>query len=356
VRRPGAQGVTRLVRSDNSAVSNGRFSLRIISITLSLVLSGGQAYVQNSDQQGSMLERPNWRESSLTVDGLTRWHRVYVPKALPEGAPVVLLLHGGLQSMRTIFAPRAGGTKEWADLAESESFLLVVPNGINEGSGDAGGDSQGWNDGRMLDSRRRADDVKFIGNLLDRIGRDYSIDRTRIYVTGASNGGMMTYRLLMEAPERFAAGVAFIANLPASSPVIRKPALPTPLMIANGTEDKVIKWAGGEILNGFGFVRSVEATVDWWVEANHARRSKPVREQLPDTEPSDGCSVLRTTYPAEKHGALVVLYALEGAGHAMPSRKHARGRACREIEGARLAWDFMKDHRRDIARASVPAR
>jgi polyhydroxybutyrate depolymerase len=321
-----------------------------------MVLSVPPVHAQNSGPEGEILQRPNWRESSLTVDGLNRWYRVYIPKSLPEGAPVVLLLHGGMQSMRTIFAARAGGTKEWADVAETENFLLVVPNGTNETNGDAGGNSQGWNDGRMPDSRNRANDVNFIENLLNRIRQGYSIDRSRIYVTGASNGGMMTYRLLIERPEQFAAGAAFIANLPADSLVIRKPPLPTPLMIANGTKDQVVKWAGGEILQGFGFVRSVEATVDWWVEANHARRSNPIREQLPDAEPADGCSVVRTTYPAEEGGAPVVLYALEGAGHAMPSRKHARGRACREIEGARLAWDFMKNHRRNAPAVSRPSR
>ena len=196
------------------------------------------------------------------------------------------------------------------------------------------------------------DDVAFLKNLLDRIGRDYSIDRARIYVTGASNGGMMTYRLLMEAPQRFAAGVAFIANLPVAGPVIRKPAWPTPLMIANGTKDPVIKWDGGEILKGHGFVRSAEATVAWWVDANHARRENPVSAYLPDTDPTDPCRVLRTTYPARENGAPVVFYALEGAGHTMPSRKHEIPDAfptrpvCRDVEGARLAWDFMKVHRR----------
>ncbi len=302
-----------------------------------------------------MLERPNWRESSLHVGELTRWYRVYVPRSLPEKAPVVLLLHGGRQSMRRIFGSGAVATKGWADVAEIEHFLLVVPNGTNEKNGETRGDRQGWNDGRIVDSpvKRDADDVTFIKNLLDRIGRGYSIDGARIYVTGASNGGMMTFRLLMEASERFAAGVAFIANLPVAGPVIRKPALPTPLMIANGTKDPVIKWDGGEILKGHGFVRSAEATVAWWVDANHARRENPGSEYLPDTDPTDPCRVLRTTYPARENGAPVVFYALEGAGHTMPSRKHEipddfpTRPVCRDIEGARLAWDFMKDHRRN---------
>merc|ERR1719461_1153480 len=39
------------------------------------------------------------------------------------------------------------------------------------------------------------DDVGFIDTLLDELEATYCIDRSRIYVTGYSNGGMMTQRL-----------------------------------------------------------------------------------------------------------------------------------------------------------------
>ncbi len=320
-----------------------------------LVLRAGQIVADNRNRpRGEILERPNWRESSLRFGQLTRWFRVYLPTSLAEKAPVVLLLHGGRQSMRRLFSSGAVATKEWADLAEAERFLLGVPNGTGA-TGDTRGDRQSWNDGRIVDSpvEPEVDDVGFIKSLLDRIDQAYSIDGSRTYVTGASNGGMMTFRLLMEAPDRFAAGAAFIANLPEAGPAIRKPALPTPLMIANGTKDPVVKWDGGEILKGHGFVRSAEATVAWWVDANHARAENPGIEYLPDTDPTDPCRVLRTTYPARENGAPVVFYALEGGGHVMPSTKHEipddfpTRPVCRDVDGARLAWDFMKNHRRE---------
>jgi poly(3-hydroxybutyrate) depolymerase len=51
-----------------------------------------------------------WHELNLQHDGLKRWFRVYHPPDLPPGAAVVVLLHGGGQSMRRIFRPRSGGT------------------------------------------------------------------------------------------------------------------------------------------------------------------------------------------------------------------------------------------------------
>lgn len=83
-----------------------------------------------------------WRESSLKVNGVERWYRFYAPPAPPKKSPVVLLLHGGTGSMRTIFDEAHGGTREWPALAERERFMLVVPNGTNGQTGNARGDRQ----------------------------------------------------------------------------------------------------------------------------------------------------------------------------------------------------------------------
>ena len=181
--------------------SSRKFS-RIISFTAVLMVFCIHSSAQDSAPTGEILALPNWRDSSLRVGEWTRLYRVYVPGSLPEETAVVLLLHGGRQSMRRIFSNGAVATSEWAEVAETESFLLVVPNGTNATTGDTRGDHQGWNDGRVVDSpvEGKADDVAFLTELLDRIERDYSIDGGRIYVTGASNGGMMTFRLLMEVP------------------------------------------------------------------------------------------------------------------------------------------------------------
>ena len=76
-----------------------------------------------------------WIESSLEVDGLTRWYRLYLPNQFPENAPVVLYLHGGTLSMRSIFNRYAGGTKEWFSLADQEGLVFLVPNGVNPETG-----------------------------------------------------------------------------------------------------------------------------------------------------------------------------------------------------------------------------
>jgi polyhydroxybutyrate depolymerase len=294
-----------------------------------------------------------WTQSSLDVDGLTRWYRVFVPDSLPGNPALVLYLHGGTLSMRSITGKFAGGTAEWIRLAETEGFLLLVPNGVNARTGDTFGNDQNWNDFRpdSASGQSDADDTHFLLTLIEEISALHGVDQDRIYVTGASNGGLMTYRLLIDLPEQFAAGAAFIANLPDPVDQIPFPASPTPLLIANGSEDPLMPWEGGVVGRDRGQVISAAETVAWWVRANQASLDRMVSRLLPDINSGDGCQVRMDVYPAAGEGAEVVFYALVGGGHTMPSIDRAGldtwltrrlvGPVCREVEGVRLAWDFF---------------
>lgn len=294
-----------------------------------------------------------WQESSLEVNGLIRWYRIYIPDPLPEKPALVLYLHGGTLSMRALFSPLVDGTDRWFSIAEEEGLVLLVPNGVNAKTGDTYGDDQNWNDLRPVPAagQTTVDDVGFLMALLDKVSDDLPIDENRIYVTGASNGGMMTYRLLIDRPDRFAAGAAFIANLPALSEGLTLPESPTPLMIVNGTEDPLMPWDGGEVGKGRGWVMSTEETVLWWVGANQADATRLNSTALPDLNLEDGCRVREDHYPAGEGGAPVLFYALVGGGHTMPSLTQPGlllklsgrilGPVCQEVEGVDLAWDFF---------------
>ena len=45
------------------------------------------------------------------------------------------------------------------------------------------------------------DDVAYVKTLIDKIKNDYCVDESRLYVTGASNGGMFAYYLVSQIPE-----------------------------------------------------------------------------------------------------------------------------------------------------------
>lgn len=299
--------------------------------------------------------RQPFQELSLESNGERHWFRVFAPPNLRPRSPAVMLLHGGTQSMRKIFERNAGGTQAWPGIAEREGFLLIAPNGTDPDTGDHRGDRQNWNDLRPQGpgGNPSTDHVRFLRNLAAWAQRTHGVDPARIYVTGASNGGMMTYRLLLEAPDVFAAGAAFIAAIPEG---VDPPATarPLPLMIANGTEDPLVKWTGGTIPRRPGVMLSAPATAEWWTRVNRTVRVART-ETLPDRDPRDGCRIHESRYAPRAGGAPLLFYRVEGGGHAMPSIAHPLregiamrrliGRACRDAEGAELAWEFLRRFR-----------
>ncbi len=108
---------------------------------------------------GAAAQAQEWRESSITINGVERWYRVYIPAALPPHAPVLLSLHGG-GSMYTV---DKGATHGWVRLTDLQRFLLVVPN-VTSKDGDSHSKRQLWNDLRSgpIKSQSTADDVSFI--------------------------------------------------------------------------------------------------------------------------------------------------------------------------------------------------
>ncbi|MGB0514574.1 MAG: alpha/beta hydrolase family esterase, partial [Wenzhouxiangellaceae bacterium] len=193
---------------------------------------------------------PGWRDDqAIDVGGETRYYRVFVPESLPSTAPAtVFVLHGGTGSMRSIMPPADVASAEWPALADRHRFILIVPNGINRNTGDAFGDDQNWNDCRdNVPGDIRGDDVAFLDALIDWSLDALGTDPTRVYFTGASNGGMMSLRMASERPEQVAAVAAFIANQPDGTECA-EPTRGVPMLLAHGTEDPLVPYAGGPVV------------------------------------------------------------------------------------------------------------
>ncbi len=257
--------------------------------------------------------------------------------------------------MRSLFSPLVDSTATWLNIAKEEGIILLVPNGTNPETGDSYGDDQVWNDLRPVGAsgQSQVDDVGFLISLLDLVATQLPVDPDQTFVTGASNGGMMTYRLLIEAPERFAAGAAYIANLPDLEDPLPEPSTRVPILIANGTADPLMPYEGGIVAKDRGLVISTQETVDWWVEMNGAEEDWKQTRILPDLNPGDNCRIREEIYPAGEGGAEVRFYSVEGGGHTLPSLDQpglfARlvspllGPVCQDADGVLLAWHFFNE-------------
>jgi polyhydroxybutyrate depolymerase len=121
----------------------------------------------------------------LVSGGGQRTFLVHRPAGEPPqaGYPLVMMLHGGFGSGEQ--AEKAYG---FDALADSEGFVVVYPDGLDR-AWNAGGDCCG------TPGREQVDDVGFLTAVIARVTELTRIDAHRRYLTGMSNGAMMTYRL-----------------------------------------------------------------------------------------------------------------------------------------------------------------
>jgi len=97
-----------------------------------------------------------------------------------------------------------------------------------------------------------------------------------------------------------------------------------------------------------GAVISTDETVRKWV-AHDGCNPRPIIEEMPDTDPGDGCRVQKFTYPNGKDGTEVVLYRIEGGGHTWPGVTPTLpafivGKVCRDINATAIILEFFKTH------------
>lgn len=275
-------------------------------------------------------------------DGIERTYYVYLPAGFGEldSLPLVMILHGGGKGNGDDVAKHFGFNR----IAYRERFIAVYPNGI---------DSR-WNDGRgkTFEGKKgleNVDDVGFLSALIDTMIVNYKVDRKRIFVTGVSNGGMMTFRLGCEITSKLSAIAPVIANIPKN--IINKcyPNSSLPVLIMNGTEDPLVPWEGGKVeflWKEMGKVVSTENSVRFWVEHNKCFED-PVTELLPDIDDEDESRVKKVTYKNKDTHIEVVLYAIVGGGHNIPGGntpdiKLIIGNKNNDINAAEVIWNFFK--------------
>ena len=267
-------------------------------------------------------------DRELVHDGTIRSYEIHGPATGP--APALLVLHGG--------GGRGWQIRRHAEFTLAEQgWVTIYPDALD----------RLWNDGRHAlagGPLRRTDDVGFLRRLLGGLAAEGRIDPARIYVTGISNGGAMTQRLLCEAPELVAGAAVVAMNFPVGLDCPDGPAVP--MLFLLGTEDPLVPYAGGPVSVGRrdrGAVRPAADTFAFYARRN---RCAGTRETLlPDTDPGDGTRVRRVEHTGCTRP--LVAYVIEGGGHTWPGRapplliRAFVGRASRDIDGTRVIQELF---------------
>ncbi len=285
-------------------------------------------------------------ETFRQSNGTERSYYLHLPYGFDakKHYPLVLILHGGGKGDGGTAAKYLG----FDAVADREGFVALYPNGINAQ----------WNDGRGTNLRGTdlagIDDVAYLSELIRYMHKRYGTDPRNVFVTGASNGGMMTLRLGCEIAPQLTAVAPVIANIPKNIIGQCRPGKPLPVLLMNGTEDPLVPWNGGFVTSPVGkkkggAVVSTEETVAFWRKADHCT-SPGKTEPLPDRNKDDRSHVEITRYQACADDTKVILYRVIGGGHHIPGtdvREFRRllGNKNMDFRASEAIWDFFASYK-----------
>jgi polyhydroxybutyrate depolymerase len=336
---------TRLIRMifyESKPGINWFYKVLIIPLAALLICNAGSCKKDSSNDPG------NDYTSYLRWDGLKRSYLVHLPPDYKEigPMPLVLALHGGGGNAEAMVKLTRGGLNT---LADKNGFVVIYPNGIEKN----------WNDGRSGEEtgyrahQENIDDVGFISKLIDYEIANLNLDAGRIYITGMSNGGMMTFRLGCELSSKITAIAPVAGYIPLNYSSGCLPGNPLPVMLIAGTDDPLMPYDGGDITGPLGIVKlgkvkSAEESVGLWVHFNNCV-SSPVTSQVPDSDPKDGTLVYKLEYSGCENSTEVILYTIENGGHSWPGgyqylSEGIIGKTCRDINANEIIWEFFLHH------------
>lgn len=215
--------------------------------------------------RGQTVERHEVERYEIEVGDRTRSYLLVRPSGSERNPfpAVVFAFHGGGGHAEQ-FRESAG----LDEVAEREGFLVVYPNGTGPTRNER---LLTWNAGACCGyaQEESVDDVAFFLALLDDVGRRVTYDRRRVYLTGHSNGSMISYRIAAEAGNHVAAVVGVGG---AMSGEFDDPVRPLPVLHIHSEDDPRALYEGGETRGLFGNRvsdhRPVNETLDYWIRAN----------------------------------------------------------------------------------------
>ena len=276
--------------------------------------------------------------------GFDRVAQIHIPTGYKadQKPSLVLLLHGGGGG-----ATHALEKDGWAAKPNKEGFLIVAPEGlgalpklptnfkINPAL---------WNSGQLNARSPRAmiDDVAFVRELLDELKEKVPYDESRVFSTGHSNGGGMTFKLAADLSERFTAIGMVAGRMVVENPKPRKP-LPTLYII--GTKDPLMPLEGGEVKSPWGSWLNppvVEQLAKWAAAIGCETELKVVSDK--DGLKKDGLK--KVEYPSKTSGPTLAVIYIDGHGHHWPGGKAVlpdsiMGPNTKTLDATDTIWEFF---------------
>ena len=235
---------------------------------------------------------PTMSRYVLEHDGLEREYFVFLPSSYDgqRSHPVAIFMHGYGGTATGTEAEVAQGLNSYA---EKFGYVMVYPQStwfMAEGPPESQWEVTSWNhisdgfdngpegpictpDAAQYQCPPECgscgkcgwascnDDVGFLKLLVETITSELSIDSQRFYVTGFSNGAMMTHRIACEASELFAAVVLIGGRVEPGFECM--PVNKRPLLQINGGRDRAAPHDGSASNSGYFYANTKSVTAHW---------------------------------------------------------------------------------------------
>ncbi len=246
---------------------------------------------------------------SFEIGNATREYILYVPDGVSESPPLVICMHG-LGSN----AEQQSTISGFNDIADQEGFIAIYPQGLENESGEASWDISGDTD------------VEFISALIDTIDNEYGVDPERVYASGMSMGGYMSYKLACSLTNRIAAigsvaGVSLTYNCSPSEPI--------PVLQIHGMQDDVVSYD------------NVSSTIEFWVEHNNCPETPEVTDPYPEGD-SESTYYKEHYGPGDENTEVILITGRED-GHTWPGMSFF-GSESGSVVASEEIWDFFSRH------------
>ena len=262
----------------------------------------------------------NTKKCTLTHKALERYYIIYVPEsgASEASMPVLFALHG--------YGSTAEIHKNYTNyqpLAETSKFIVIYPQGSYfQGTFTSGNH---WNVGSWT-AGSTADDVDFINEVIDLVSKKESINQNRIYSSGMSNGGFMSYHLACNLSSRIAAIASVTGSMSKETLENCSTSHPTPILQIHGALDVTVPFNGDSTIN----MESIDNVFNYWTTYNSC-------DPIPSLIVTDyvDFSVDYQKYNNCLNNVKVELYKISSMGHTWPGKNNYGISATEEV------WNFV---------------
>ncbi len=275
----------------------------------------------------------------LLVGTRIREYVLHVPETLDleTPAPLVIALHQFSDTGR-----RMQALTGFDAIADREGFIVAYPDGILVSwNSDIDGNTGGV---------KFVDDERFILELAERLQERHNIDPDRIYLTGASNGGMMSQLMGCRHGDVFAAIAPVMGSLEKVNADGCEPSVPLSVLLIHGTEDPIVPYEGG-LQDGprSPFYLSTTENLAHWAEYGGCS-GDPETTAIPPAEGQTG-ELLLTSYTRCEPGIEIALCTVTGGGHTWPGSTENYdealvGPTSYALNASEYIWAFFKAHPR----------